>query len=120
MATYTRGELRNAILLDLTVLDAAEAPNAADAVFVEGRINQTLEMLASESYGLIPFDIEGDAIPGPYFLPLAQVIAPTLALAYGKGEKMQTLKALSAEGMKELRRLKAKPYYGSTAKADYF
>lgn len=120
MATYTREELRNAILSDLTVTDAAEAPTAADSVFVLARINQTLEMLASDSYGLIPFDIEGDEIPGPYFLPLAQIVAPTLALAYGKGDKMQTLKALAAEGLKELRRLKAKPYYGTTAPANYF
>lgn len=120
MATYTREELRNAILADLTITDAGEAPSAADAVFCESRVNQTLEMLASDSYALLPFDIEGDEIPGPYFLPLAQIVAPTLALAYGKGDKLQTLKALAAEGLMELRRLKSKPYYGTTAPANYF
>jgi len=118
MATYSRNDLRNAVMFDLTVLDANEAPSAEDSVFVLDRIQQTLELLADD--GLIPFDLDSDVIPAPYMVPLCRVIVPTLALAYGKGDKLSMYEAHAEMGMKALRKLKAKPYFGATAQADYF
>ena len=118
MATYLRNDLRNSVMFDLTVLDANEAPSAEDSAFVLDRIQQALEELADE--GLIPFDLDSDAIPAPYMVPLTRVIVPTLALAYGKGDKLAMYEAHAMQGMKSLRKLKAKPYFGTPAPADYF
>lgn len=118
MATYTRVNLRDAVMHDLGVLDANEAPAAEDAVLVDRKVQQALELLADE--GLIPFDLDGNEIPARYMGPLVAYIAPTVAPAFGLADRMQMLMALSAEGMKSLRRLKAKPYFGTPAQAVYF
>ncbi len=118
MAVYSRNDLRNAVMFDLAILDANEAPSAEDSAFVLDRVQQTLEMLADD--GLIPFDLDSDSIPAPYMVPLARVIAPTLALAYGKADKLSLYEALAESGMKALRRLKVKPYMGTPAAASYY
>ena len=118
MATYTRVELRNAVMHDLSILDAGSAASAEDMVLVDARIQSRLEELADA--GLIPFDLDGNAIPAAYLVPLSRVIGPSVAPAFGKLDQLQALAALEAEGMKSLRRLKVKPYYGAPAKANYF
>lgn len=118
MATYSRIELRNAVMHDLGVLDAVEAPSAEDAVMVSMRIQSKLEELYED--GLIPFDLDSDAIPAPYLVPLSQVICVLLLGAYGKQDEKQQREIDADKGMRSLRRLKAKPYYGTTAPADYF
>ena len=105
-------------MYDLGILDAAQAASAEDSVFVLDRIQQEMERLLE--YGLLPFNIDGDAIPARYMVPLARVIAPALCTAYGRHGDMQLFLSLADEGMKELRRLKAQPYFGAPAKADYF
>ncbi len=118
MATYTRIELRNAVMHDLAVLDAQEAPLAEDAELVTKRVQATLELLNDE--GLIPFDLDGDEIPARYLVPLVQVIAPTLLGAFGKLDEKGPRDADAREGMRALRRLKAAPYFGTPAQANYF
>ena len=116
MATYTRAELRNAVLFDLGVLDARTAPSAEDAVLANDRIQMALEGLYEE--GLIPFDLDSDAIPARYFIPLARVSASSLAPAFGKD--VAQFESLAKLGRRELHRLKAQPYFGATAQATYY
>ena len=118
MATYTRAELRNGVLHELGVLDAVEAPEAEDAVLADDRCQQQLESLYED--GLIPFDLDSDAIPARYFVPLVRVIAETLILPYGQQSRAEALKINGREGMKALRRLRAKPCYGTPAQATYY
>ncbi len=118
MATYTRNELRNAVMYELTILDADEAPEAADAVLVNDRVQQTLEGLYED--GLIPFDLDADAIPARFVVPLVKVIAPTLAMAFGQSDKVATYEIRAEAGMRELRRLKASPYWGAAQQSEYF
>ena len=105
-------------MFDLAILDASSAPDAADSVLVLDRIQQTLEELADA--GLIPFDLDSDAIPAPYMIPLTRIIVPTLAMAYGKHDKLAVYAPLAQEGMRALRRLKAPDYYGAVCPANYF
>ena len=118
MATYTRIELRNAVLHEIAVLDANEAPSAEDAVLADDRVQQTLELLADD--GLIPFDLDGDSIPARYMVPLVQVIAVTLLGPFGLLEQKQAREMDEMKGMKSLRRLKQQPYFGTPAQADYY
>lgn len=118
MATYTRAELRDAVLHELGVQDPAESPTAEDAKIADDRCQQQLEGLYED--GLIPFDLDSDAIPARYFIPLVRVIAEALVMPYGQQNRAQAMAVNAARGMRELRRLKAKPYYGTPAKADYF
>jgi hypothetical protein len=118
VATYTRADLRDQVLHDLGVLDAGEAAEAEDAEFVERRIQQVLEGLDHD--GLIPFNLDGDEIPARYMVPLTQVIAPTLANAFGLGQRLADFAAIADAGMRQLRRLKAQPYYGAPTKATYY
>lgn len=116
MATYTSEQLRDAVMTDLKVKDAYSALSSEDAVLAEQRIQQVLENL--QSHGLLPFDIDGDVIPARYFLPLVHVVALELCLPYGVDPAAYA--QFAGEGRKELYRLKAGPYYGAVAPADYF
>jgi hypothetical protein len=118
MATYTRVELRNAVLHDLAVIDANEAPSAEDAVFTDAKCQQVLESLNDD--GLIPFDLDGNAIPARYVAHLVRVISPYVAPAFGKQDQLPILQPLSEQGMKALRRLKAQPYFGAPVQATYY
>ena len=120
MATYTRAQLRNAVMQELAILDANASPTAEDSVLVLAKIQQVLEGLADASEALIPFDLDADTIPGPYMIPLTRIVAPTVALAFGLADKMNMLLALEATGMRQLRRLKSRPYFGAVATANYF
>jgi len=120
MATYTRAELRNAVMQELAILDANAAPSAEDSVLVLAKIQQVLEGLADASEALIPFDLDADAIPAPYMIPLTRIVAPTVALAFGLSDKMKMLQGLEALGMRQLRRLKSRPYFGAVAQASYY
>lgn len=118
MATYTRADLRNAVLHELGVLDAVEAPEAEDAVLADQRCQQQLENLYED--GLIPFDLDADEVPARYFIPLVRVIAEALLMPYGAQERGQMLVINASSGMKSLRRLRAKPHYGTPVVAEYF
>lgn len=117
MAVYSRIDLRNTVAEDLTIKDANSALSAEDAVALDARIQSKLEALADD--GLIPFDLDG-SIPAPYLVPLSQVICPTCLGAFGLLAKKAEYEADEMKGMKALRRLKAKPYFGTPAQADYF
>ena len=74
-------------------MDANASPTAEDSVLVLDRINQTLEGLRDD--GLIPFDIDADAIPAPYMIPLARLVAPSLLTAFGMTDKLGAFATLA-------------------------
>jgi hypothetical protein len=118
VATYTRTDLRDSVLRELGVLDAVEAAEAEDAVMADERCQQQLEALYDD--GLIPFDLDSDAIPARYFIPLVRVIAEALILPYGQQSRAELMLRNAEQGMRALRRLKAQPHYGAPQQADYF
>lgn len=117
MATYTRTDLRDAVLVELGVKDAQEATQAVDAVLADDRCQQKLELL--NEAGLVPFDFDS-AIPARYFHPLVQVIADALVSPYGFTDRAGYFAANAERGMRDLYRLKAQPYFGQTSKGQYF
>lgn len=117
MAMYPREEFVRQVLVELGVLDATEAPEAEDSVFVSGRTQQKLEELYEE--GLIPFDIEGE-IPGRYFLSLVAIVAAECATPYGKGSDLPILAAKAAGGVRQLWKLRQKPVIGTSTRATYY
>ncbi len=118
MATFARADLCRRVLGRLGVLDAGEAVEAEDSADVLDAIQCTLEELADE--GLIPFDLEGDAIPAPYMNALSYIVALPLVDDYGKGERLQSIAAGCERGMRRLRKLKAPPYFGTPQQATYY
>lgn len=118
MATYTRIDLRTQVMAELGMDDSIAAADAAEAVFVNDRIQQVLEVLHDE--GLIPFDLETDAIPAPYMVALTPVVAARLVSAYGLPQRKPLIEADAERGMRELRRLKARPYFGTPVAATYY
>lgn len=117
MATHTRVELREAVLVELGVKDPQESTQSVDAVLVDERCQQKLELL--NEAGLIPFDLDGE-IPARYFYPLVRVIADALVAPYGFFEKATYFAQNAERGMQDLYRLKAAPYYGQPSKGTYF
>ena len=117
MATYTRTQLRNAVLQEIGVVDAQGAPDEADAVLADARCQQQLEYLYDQ--GLIPFDLDAD-IPARFFVPLVAVIAPSLIAPFGVVSRAQLLIAGAQGGMRALAKLKAHRYMGSVQTAEYF
>lgn len=118
MATYTRADLRDRVLSRLGVKDAGEAVEAEDSADVLDAIQCTLEELDDD--GLIPFDLDGDAIPAPYMIALSYIVAMPLVADYGQGDRLTLIAAGAANGMKRLYKLKAQPYLGTPQVATYF
>ena len=119
MATYRRDELIRRALRMLDVVSATEAPEAEDAADAEQYLQSMLETLHGD--GLIPFDLDGDEIPAPFMLPLAQKLAHAMVAEYGVfGPREANLQAWAADAQRTLYRLNAKPYAGSTLPAEYF
>lgn len=118
MATITRVQLRNAVMHDLGILDPNESLRAEDATLVDARVQSTLERLYAD--GLIPFNLDGDAIPASYQNPLSWCIGPSVAPSFGMRDQLPALLAMEKEGLRMLRRLKARPYFGTVATANYF
>lgn len=121
MATYKRDELRNAVLVEVGVLDLQStqgSPFPNDAKLASDVCQQELEYLFGE--GLIPFSPDGNDIPGAYFRALAWVIAPSLVTAYGTIARSAKLDVQQANGMKRLSRLKESRVMGSVVSTEYF
>jgi hypothetical protein len=100
---------------EATIIAAGETLSAEDNDYLNRRIASKLAFLLTE--GLIPFDIEG-TIPEAYMIPLARAIAGEIAPGFGMD--VATAKSLEQEGVRNLRRLKAKPYFGTPNKATYY
>lgn len=118
MATYTRDQFVRAVLQEIGVQDANSAPSAADSVLANDRAQQVFETLSHD--GLIPFDLDSDTIPAPYFLALVQVVAPHLAVPFGIASRAEMLEVRGQMAMRTLRRLKAQPHFGTVAPAAYY
>lgn len=117
MATYGREEFVRQVLIELSVLDATEAPEAEDAVFIGQRAEQKFSELYDE--GLIPFDLDGE-IPGRYFLPLVSIVAIECAPAYGQVNMLPILAPKAAAGMKQLWKLRQRPYVWTPVEATHY
>jgi hypothetical protein len=117
MATYERDKLVRAVLIELGVIDANVAPEAADQTLVNDTAQQNLEGLYAE--GLIPFDLDGD-VPARFMRPLVQIVAGDLALAFGKAARADALRNGALAGRRELCRLRDVGDDGLTARAEYF
>lgn len=117
MAMYPREEFVRQVLVELGVLDATEAPEAEDAVFVSGRTQQKLEELYEE--GLIPFDIAGE-IPARYFLPLVALVAAECLTGYGQTARLTEIAAKAHAGLRQLWKLRQKPVADTPTQATYF
>lgn len=118
MATYNRPQLRTSVLSRLGVLDPAQGPSAEDAATVDQAIQTTLEVLYDD--GLIPFDVDTDAIPAPFLDALSFIVAFPLVADFGAFARTEFLALQDRNARKTLRRLKAAPYVGGTTQADYF
>lgn len=118
MATYSRDQLRDAVLQELGVIDAQGAPSPEDARIATDRCQQQLEYLYDQ--GLIPFDLDGDEIPARFFVPLTSVIAYNLVMPYGMADRAPLMAANAARNMQALSRLKNHRYMGSTVRSEYF
>lgn len=105
MATYEREKLVRAALIEVGVLDAKEAPDAADSELADDRIQQKFELLYEE--GLIPFDIDGD-IPARYFGPLTDIVAESLILPFGKAGRAAVAIRNAERGMAQLWKFREK------------
>lgn len=110
-----RTNLRQMVAEEAGVIAAGEALAAADVDYIERRITSIFGQLYED--GLVPFDVDGD-IPDAYMLPLAQVMG--IQIAAGFGLLTPDMPPKAGEGMASLRRLKAKPYYGTPARATYY
>lgn len=117
MATYPREEFVRQVLVELGVLDATEAPEAEDSVFVSDRTDQKFEELYEE--GLIPFDVDGD-IPARYFLPLMSIVAMECSASYGSSDRLAVLAPKAADGLRRLWKLRQKPVSGNPTRATYY
>jgi hypothetical protein len=111
----TRTDLKQMVGEESTIVAAGETLSAEDNDYLERRIESKLAFLLEE--GLIPFDIEG-TIPHAYMIPLSRAIAGELAPGFGMD--VAAAKLLEQEGLRNLRRLKAKPYFGTPNKATYY
>lgn len=117
MATYTRTQLRDAVLQELRIIGAQETPSAEDAALATQRCQQELEYLAEEGY--VQFDIDS-TIPGKLFLPLVWVMAYDLKQPYGVVDSDGTLRANHELGMHRLSRVKSGDYWGEPQQAEYY
>src|SRR5690625_2475261 len=99
MATYTRDNLRDAVLHELGVVDGHGAPDPQDAVLADDRCQQHLEYLYDQGY--IDFDLEGD-IPARYFVPLTWVISFRMLAPFGIVDAQGVHARNAAAGQREL------------------
>lgn len=117
MAVYSRTEFIRQVLLELGVLDPNEAAEASDHEGIDSRTQQKFEELYEE--GLIPFDLDGE-IPARYFLPLVRIVACECLNLYGQQDKAAILEANAASGVRQLWKLRQRPYVGNPTAATYY
>jgi hypothetical protein len=118
MATYTRAQLRNQVMEELGLIEAGETPEASDANLVNARCQQKLEEL--DERGLIPFDLDSDAIPARYMAALVKQIAPLVVGPFGLQGRREDIELQARQGMAELNRLRQADYVSAPTPATYF
>lgn len=118
MATYTREQLVKSVLGELCQVDPNEDVEGADFNTVNDRCQQVLEALYED--GMIPFDVDTDAIPARYFLPITWKVARTLVNTYSAQDREQALAANDVEADRMLNRLTQQGYIPVPTQADYF
>lgn len=118
MATYTRDDLRDAVLGELGLLDPNEPPSPEDAKLATDRCQQQLEYAYDQ--GLIWWDLDADTIPARAFIPLAQWIAEKLITPYGAMERAALLQANAQGAEDKLIILGEQAYSGLPQTTDYF
>lgn len=118
MATYSRQDLRDAVLGELGIVDPNEAPSAEDAKLADDRCQQMLE-LAYEN-GLIWWELDSGAIPARAFLSLVQWIAYRLVMPYGALTRAAILQANAETAETILYDLADAANVGLRQNAEYF
>lgn len=118
MATYTRADLRDAVLGELGLIDPNEPPSPEDAKLANDRCQQQLEYAYDQ--GFIWWDLDADTIPARAFVPLSQWIAEKLITPYGALERASILKANADEAEDKLVILAEQAYTGLAQTTDYF
>jgi len=117
MTTYTRDDLRDAVLGELGAIDPNEPPSPEDAKLAQDRCQQVLEAMYEE--GLVWWDIDGD-IPARAFIPTMQYIARELIVPYGALQRANIITDNAQRGEDKLWELKEQANVGLTQTADYF
>jgi hypothetical protein len=118
MAVYARADLVKSVLMELRAIDPDETVEPADYVRVNERVQQKLEELYTDS--LIPFDLQGDAIPARYMVPLTYCIAADCTGLYPVGDRLQEMAIKAVDGRNRLYSLIENFYAGQTAPAVYY
>lgn len=119
MATYNREQLRAKVLERLGQLDPAQSTSAEDAATVDQAVQTTMEDLYED--GLIPFDVDTDAIPAPHYKAISKVVAYDLIEAFGiTGDRAVKLTNGEAEAMRRLRAIKDAGFAGGVVQSEYF
>jgi len=118
MATYTRDDLRDAVLGELGVLDPNEPPSPEDAKLAADRCQQQLEYAYDQ--GLIWWDLDADTIPARAFIPLTWWIAYRLVVPYGALTRAAILKDNADQGEDQLVILGEQAYEGIQQTTDYY
>lgn len=117
MTTYTREDLRDAVLGELGAIDPNEPPSPEDAKLANDRCQQVLEMMYEE--GLVWWDIDGD-LPARAFLPTAQYVARELIVPYGAFQRATFITTNAERAEDKLWELKGQANVGLTQTTDYF
>jgi hypothetical protein len=118
MATYTRAELIRRALQEIAALDANETPEAEDYKIANEHAQQMLEMLYED--GLIPFDVDTNAIPARYFLPLVSKVSYRLMTPFSAFDRAEALLANDQGADRRLNKLRQASDIPSVTQAEYF
>lgn len=118
MASYTRTDLRNDALIELSAKAAAESAEPEDAALVERKIDALHDYLVSE--GLAYWSLSD--IPGAVYNQLVTLVANVGSMAFGRIEARRLeLKNDALVAMNEIRRHCAqRRTYGEPVKAIYY
>ena len=118
MATYTREQLVRRSLEELGVLDADDAPEANDYAIANDHTQEMLEMLYED--GFIPFDVDTNAIPARYFLPLVSKVAYRLMTPFSAFDRQEILAVNDQGADRRLAKLLQKSDTPTVTQAEYF
>lgn len=118
MATYTRDRAYHDILVQLGQIDADEPMPAADYQTVRDRYQQEIEFLYER--GLIPFDLDTDAIPARFYTSIVAKVAYALMNDYSAFDRKDTLFKAAEDAETRLNQMRQKQQLQQTTSAEFF
>lgn len=111
----TKTELRNDVLVELTVLSVGENASAEDAAFVETKIDQVHGEL--EELGLVGWPV--DEIPDNVTQGYVWIVADRCKTAFGQGGNGE-LSVNAERGIRAIRKQTSPGFSGEPIEAEYF